>query len=329
MACIPPQRIAVGLLCCLVAACAPVPPDFGAAFEQPSLAVARKQRDRPNELDAAGDPQTALALAKRHLDAGDEVAAFTWFRAAAKRGSAESQYNLGVLYAEGRGTERSLKKAARWFERAAEQGVAAAQYNLGTLYVLGDGVSQDDVRAANWLHAAASVGLPEAQFNYALLIEHGRVPGAAPSGAREWYGRAADQGFRPAIERLQSVSASTAPDARALPAPPQTASDVSSGAGAKESTWLKSLDPDHYTIQVLSVRDAATARRFIEETLSGRTEVGLFEVQRDDGAWHSVVVGDHRSLADARAALTQLPENLQRARPWIRRVRAIHAATNR
>lgn len=54
--------------------------------------------------------------------AADLPAALSWFQRAAQAGIRDSQYNLGVLYSQGRGVPRSLSEAYRWFALAAAQG---------------------------------------------------------------------------------------------------------------------------------------------------------------------------------------------------------------
>ena len=49
---------------------------------------------------------------------------------------------------------------------AAEQGNAAAQYNLGVMYNNGRGVPQDYVQAHKWLNLAASRTTPEKAEDY-------------------------------------------------------------------------------------------------------------------------------------------------------------------
>ena len=61
-------------------------------------------------------------------------------RRAADQGNADAQFNLGVMYAEGRGVPRDDAEAARWYRCAADQGEAAAQFNLGLMYAKGEGV---------------------------------------------------------------------------------------------------------------------------------------------------------------------------------------------
>jgi localization factor PodJL len=49
-----------------------------------------------------------------------------WFRKAAERGVADSQFNLGILYARGIGVEQNLAESYKWFSLAAAQGDADA-----------------------------------------------------------------------------------------------------------------------------------------------------------------------------------------------------------
>ena len=62
---------------------------------------------------------------------------------AADQGQASTQYNLGVMYATGRGVLKDdAEEEVRWYRLAAEQGDAAAQFNLGVMYAKGAGRSQ-------------------------------------------------------------------------------------------------------------------------------------------------------------------------------------------
>ena len=83
--------------------------------------------------------------------------------------SPEYQYNLGAMYANGRGVMPNDKEAVEWYRLAAEQGHAKAQYNLGYMYANGRGVIQDDKEAVKWYRLAAEQGNAEAQ-NYLVLM---------------------------------------------------------------------------------------------------------------------------------------------------------------
>ncbi len=55
----------------------------------------------------------------------------------AEQGYADAQFNLGGMYAEGKGTPQDDKQAVHWYTKSAEQGLAAAQNNLGVMYLNG------------------------------------------------------------------------------------------------------------------------------------------------------------------------------------------------
>ena len=90
--------------------------------------------------------------------AQDYAEALRWYRAAAERGNAAAQFNLGCMYDNGLGADQDHAEAARWFRAAAEQGNAEGQFYLGLMYANGQGVAQDYVTAHMWLNIAASSG---------------------------------------------------------------------------------------------------------------------------------------------------------------------------
>ena len=68
----------------------------------------------------------------------------------------ETQFHLGVSYANGLRVPKDDVEATRWFRLAAEQGHLGAQEFLGTMYWIGKGVPQDYVQSHMWLNLAAS-----------------------------------------------------------------------------------------------------------------------------------------------------------------------------
>ena len=108
--------------------------------------------------------------AYRHADYAK--AAALW-RTLAEKGDAEAQYQLGTLYAEGKGVEQNDATAMTWFQRSAEQGNAHAQYDVGASYAAGLGVAKNEAEAAKWFRRAADQGMPFAQLNLGLLYAGG------------------------------------------------------------------------------------------------------------------------------------------------------------
>ena len=97
-----------------------------------------------------------------------------WFKKAADKGHAESQYNLGRQYYHGDGVKQNFGEAAKWFRKAADQEDAVAQFNLGVLFASGQGVPQDHAQAAKWYRKAADQGYAGAQFNLGVLYDDGQ-----------------------------------------------------------------------------------------------------------------------------------------------------------
>lgn len=94
----------------------------------------------------------------------------------AMQGVVEAQYNLGVMYREGKGGPQDYSQAAHWSRLAAEQGLAEAQRSLAVLYSKGLGVSQDDVQAYSWFDLTAT-RMPPGPARDAWL------PGSSPASA--------------------------------------------------------------------------------------------------------------------------------------------------
>lgn len=86
----------------------------------------------------------------------------------AKRGDRKAQYDLGLIYTEGRGVPKDERKAFKYYTMAAKQGLADAQYNLGVIYHEGRGVSRDVRRAMKWFKKAADQGHIYAQHTLGM-----------------------------------------------------------------------------------------------------------------------------------------------------------------
>ena len=73
--------------------------------------------------------------------------AYILLKQESKKGNAQAQFNLGVMYYDGQGVKQDYKKAREFFQKSANQGFAEAQFNLGIMYDNGQGVKQDYKKA--------------------------------------------------------------------------------------------------------------------------------------------------------------------------------------
>jgi TPR repeat protein len=100
---------------------------------------------------------------------GDVLTAANLYRAVAIQGEPLAQFRLGVLYEEGKGTEKGSREAIRWYLVASAQGFSDATYNLARLYHDGRGIPQNHVRARRWYGVAAKQGYLKALVNLGVM----------------------------------------------------------------------------------------------------------------------------------------------------------------
>ena len=150
---------------------------------------------------AVADTAAGLAAFKNK----DYQLAYREWKESAEAGKAEAQFDLGVLYAQGKGVRRDLTQAVAWYRKSAEQGNAAAQFALGQLYSRGWGVPRDEADAIRWFQLANSVDSDGPPTDWAPVEGYGMEKD--PQKAAYWYRQAADKGHAEAqfnLSRLYS-----------------------------------------------------------------------------------------------------------------------------
>ena len=125
---------------------------------------------------------------------GDYATALRLWRPLVEQGHAGAQFNLGIMYGNGRGVPQDYAEAGKWFGLAAEQGDAEAQYNLGVMYDNGQGVPQDYAEAAKWYRLAAEQGHAGAEYNLGYMYDEGRGVPQDYTEAHKWFNLAAVSG---------------------------------------------------------------------------------------------------------------------------------------
>jgi len=85
--------------------------------------------------------------------AGDGQSGADLYRKEAELGGAEAQYNLGVMYAQGRGVEVDLVQALKWFNLAAVAGDGNSRQDISQLErkMSGEQIAQARKLAQEWL----------------------------------------------------------------------------------------------------------------------------------------------------------------------------------
>jgi eukaryotic-like serine/threonine-protein kinase len=134
----------------------------------------------------------------------DDIKAVEWYRKAANQGLAKAETNLGDMYFYGRGgLPQSYLDALSWYLKAAQQNWPDAQYRLGYMYEKGYGTDKDVQHAVQLYRSAAEGGYAEAQNLLGILYATGSDGLTEDDkGAIGWYQKAADQKLAKAEKNL-------------------------------------------------------------------------------------------------------------------------------
>jgi TPR repeat protein len=123
-------------------------------------AEARKLFERAAE---AGNPRGVTNLAALSGGTADPIKARALLSKTAETNSAEAQYQLGLMTADGVGGPKVVSAARALFEKAAAQGHPAAMERMGAFAQSGRGGPQDSGAAKSYYEKAAALGNEDAK----------------------------------------------------------------------------------------------------------------------------------------------------------------------
>ncbi len=108
--------------------------------------------------------------------------------------SAVGEYDLALIYAEGKGQTTDSAKAQAMFEDAANQGYPLAMLSLADQYFYGELGRRDEAAALGWYKKAAAAGNLDAVYQLGLLAETGVGTPLSYADALRYYQQAAVKG---------------------------------------------------------------------------------------------------------------------------------------
>lgn len=175
-----------------------------AANRQMNEAVSayRKAADKGN---SAAMVELGLLLASGSAGPKDETEARTLFARAAQAGNARGAANLAALSADA-GASSDSAEARALLTKAAETNSAEAQFQLGLMMANGMGGPKDDVAARGLFEKAAAQGHAGALDWMGNFVESGRGGPKDKNAAKNYYEKAAALGnddAKAALERLK------------------------------------------------------------------------------------------------------------------------------
>ena len=117
----------------------------------------------------------------------DQQAGAGWLLRAAQHGSAQSAFNVGVMYERGFVVERDSTRAVEWYRKAADANLPMAKHQLALMLREGKGVTRNGQEAIDLLRAASRQGMTASMFALADIYERGDIVQKDPAMALAWY----------------------------------------------------------------------------------------------------------------------------------------------
>ncbi|MDE1482842.1 tetratricopeptide repeat protein [Xenorhabdus bovienii] len=136
----------------------------------------------------------------------DEKTHIEILHALANSGHIGAQYELGTMYAEGKGVKQDYIKAKDWYEKAALQGDIDSQASLGFMYYNAEGIPQDYIKAKEWFEKAAAQGSAASQAFLGIMYYVGEGAQKDYGKAKEWFKKSCDNGYQVGCESVTKMN---------------------------------------------------------------------------------------------------------------------------
>jgi DamX protein len=131
---------------------------------------------------------------------------------------------------------------------------------------------------------------------------------------------------RPQAEDLPRSTQTQPPSLTATPSAAETPAPAGITAVRREK-WLLTQDPESYTIQIMGVHHEQSLLDFIKRNQALKQgEVAYYETLFQGRPWYQLLYGIYPTKQAAQVAADELPENIRRAGPWMRRLATIQQA---
>ena len=128
-----------------------------------------------------------------------------YYQKAADEGLPTALCSLAELYMAGEGVPHDPAKALELCTSVARQGYPAAINRAGLFYLEGDESIRDNERALQWFVAGANANDPAAMYNLGRMMRLHLVADTNMDDARQWFEKAAAQGYEPAYFRTAEL----------------------------------------------------------------------------------------------------------------------------
>lgn len=236
----------------------------------PAMAADRAAEiERLKPVAEKGEAAAQYQLGLLYAEGKNPAEAAHYYKLAAEQNHHEAQARLALLNCNGTGVPKNAGECVRLLKLAAEAGVTLAEVNLASRYLTGDGVSTNHHEAARLAGKAADKDDPTGQFLLGVCYETGVGVGQSRNEAARLYRLSAAKGNGGAQKGLARLGES--------PEPPAAVRQASSAAITSRSITLHRHGG---VLMVPALLNDSVSADFIVD--SGASDVVLPETVLDD-----------------------------------------------
>jgi type II secretory pathway predicted ATPase ExeA len=95
-------------------------------------------------------------------------------------------------------------------------------------------------------------------------------------------------------------------------------------------TWLLQQNPAFYTIQIIGVRNEKELWKFIENTLPPhQIPIAYYQTKFKGSPWYPLLYGIYPTRKQALSAIQNLPKDIQKLSPWMRKLSAVQKSVKK
>lgn len=116
----------------------------------------------------------------------DRTEAFEMFARAAEDGSLDAMNQVAIMYRDGMGTPKNLKKMEEYFQRAGDSGFVPSLIALADIYMQGKLLPKNDLKCYENLLKAAKLGDSNAMYRVANMLRDGIGISADVEASKYW-----------------------------------------------------------------------------------------------------------------------------------------------
>lgn len=212
-------------------------------------------------------------------------------------------------------TTASLKQ----IQQAAKNGNPDAEYALGYMYYYGQKVPQNNEAARAWIQKAAAQGQPQAMT--ALKMIEAAQKQQHPAAAMVETHHSAPVVKPAAMNQTKPVAASKQPVAaqqKTTHSMAHAANNATTSVIQQGEANLKRQPSNHYTLQLLgSYSKKQIVDIITKNNLAGDPNINAYRTKFNGRNWYVLTYGLFNTAAQAQQDIANLPESIQRLKPWV------------